>query len=145
MSAFEPLGRIVSTAFPYWLIFAVLVSLLSALVAKRSNRSSFLPEVIVQFGATFGFLFMALGIYIQLTGRAMSFVELLPSSFLVLAGISATLLILVRSKEDIGLGMSIVTIALPTVVLGTFLAFLVSFAPKLIAIQWHLLKLLWGL
>jgi hypothetical protein len=139
MSAIDPLVRIARTAFPYWLIVAVFVSVLSAFIAKRSNQASFLAAAVGQFGATCAFLFMVLGVYVQLSGNAMSFVELLPSSLLVAMGFSATFLVFARSKTDVRLGMVVVGIAFFSVVLGIFLAFVLSVFPKLIAFQWHLL------
>jgi hypothetical protein len=140
MSAFEPLVRIARTGFPYWLIASVVLSVVNGFLAKRLKQAPFLPDAVGQFGTTCAFLFMVLGVCVQLTGSAMSFVQLLPSSLLVAVGFSATFLIWARSKGKIGLGMSLVAIAFFTAVLGTFLAFVVSFFPKLIAFQWHLLK-----
>lgn len=144
MSAFEPLIRIGRTAFPYWLIAAVVLSLLAGFVAKRKNEDSFLATAIAQMGPTCAFLFTVLGIYVQLTGKAMSFVELLPASFVVAVCFSSSLLILGWSKEKIGLGMSILVVVPPTVLFTPFLAFIVSFFPKLMHFQFNLLRSIWS-
>src|SRR5947209_939561 len=139
MSAFEPLVRIASTAFPYWLIAAVLLSLLAAFTAKRASQPSLVFAVVGQFGATCAFAFVALGFYVQLSGDAMSFTQLLPSSLIVATIFSAAFL-LVRPQTKAELGTLVVGFALSSVVFGFFLAFVLSFFPSLIAFQWHLLK-----
>lgn len=133
MSHFEPLVRIARIAFPYWLIGAVLFSLLGAFVARRRSQESFLPMAIAEMGAACMFLFVILGVYVQLRGDAMSFVELLPSSSIVALCFSATFLILAWSKEKIGLGMSILMILLPSVMFAVFLALVVSILPPVVA------------
>jgi hypothetical protein len=133
MSAFEPLIRISRTAYPYWLIAALLLSLLTGFVARRKNRDSFLAATIAQMGTTCVFLFVILGVYVQVTGNAMSFTELLPASFVVALGWSVSLLILVWSKEKVGLGMSILTLVLPTVVFTPFLSFALIIFPPFVA------------
>jgi hypothetical protein len=133
MSAFEPLIRISRTAYPYWLIAALLLSLLTGFVARRKNRDSFLATTIAQMGTTCVFLFVILGVYVQVTGNAMSFTELLPASFVVALGWSVSLLILVWSKEKVGLGMSILTLVLPTVVFTPFLSFALIIFPPFVA------------
>jgi hypothetical protein len=138
MSAFEPLARIASTAFPYWLIVAALLSLLAALTAKRVDQP-FAFAVAAQFGTTCTFIFVVLGLYVQLSGDRMSFAQLLPSSFIVAMTLSAALLA-IRPQRKAELGMQILGFGLGTVVFGFFLAFVLSIFPMLIALQWHLLK-----
>ena len=143
MSTFEPLIKIGTTAFPYWLIAAVLLSLVAAFVAKRRNQQPFFATAIAQMACTCVVLFMILGLYAQLTGPAMSFVELLPASLIVALGFSAATVIWVRSMEKLGLGMTTLIFALPSVVFTLFLAFVVSFFPKLMHFQFNLLRSVW--
>jgi magnesium-transporting ATPase (P-type) len=142
------------------LIAAVLLSLLAAFTAKRKNQPSgevLNPEglaepvedpsedesmifaVVAQFGATSAFIFMVLGLYVQLSGEAMSFAQLLPSA-LIVAMIFVASILVVRTRTKAELGMKVLGFGLGTVLFGFFLAFLLSFFPKLIAFQWHLLK-----
>jgi hypothetical protein len=141
MSVFQPLIRIASTAFPYWLIAAVLLSFMAAFTAKRANQPSLVFAVIGQFGATCAFIFVVLGLYVQLSGDAMSFTQLLPSS-LIVAMIFTAAILLIRPKTKAELGMVAVGFGFSSVVFGIFLAFVLSFFPKLIGFQWHLLKTL---
>jgi hypothetical protein len=141
------------------LIAAVLLSLLAAFTAKRTNQpleEALNPEgrgepvedpseyeskafaVVAQFGATCAFMFMALGLYVQLSGDAMSFTQLLPSSFIIAMVFVASILV-VRTRTKAELGMKVLGFGFCTVVFGFFLAFLLSFFPKLISFQWHLL------
>ncbi len=133
MSHFEFLVRVARAAFPYWLIGVVLLSLFGAFVAKRKNQESFLPSFIAQMGTVCMFLFVILGVYVQLKGNAISFVELLPSSSIVALCVSAAYLMLAWSKEKIGLGMSILMILLPSVMFTVFLALVVSIFPPVVA------------
>jgi hypothetical protein len=138
MWTLEPLAKIASTAFPYWLIAAVLLTLLVAFTARRADEP--LAFVAIgQFGATCGFIFVALGWYVQLSGDAMSFTQLLPSSFVVAMIFSAAILA-VRPKTKTEVGMKVLGFVLGTVIFGFFLAFLLSFFPKVIAFQWNLMK-----
>ena len=138
MSAFEPLIRIASTAFPYWLIAAALLSLLAGIAAKRGDQPLAFA-VVAQFGATCTFIFMVLGLYVQLPGDRMSFAQLLPSSFIVAMIFSAAFLA-IRPQRKAELGMQILGFGLGTVVFGFFLALVLSIFPMLISFQWHLLK-----
>ena len=145
MSSFEPLVRIAGTAFPYWLIVLVLMSVLTGLTSERREKKPFLVSALAQAGAVCGVLFILLGIYVQLTSSPISFVELLPSSlpvgFVIGLSVSAAGLMFSRSEaEDAHLGMAVVGVVMITVVVGPFLAFVVSFFPKLIMLQWHLIK-----
>lgn len=133
MSHFEFLVRVARTAFPYWLIGAVLLSLFGAFIAKRKNQESFLPAFIAQMGFAWMGLFVILGVYVQVRGNAMSFAELLPSSSIVALCVSATFLVLAWSKEKIGLGMSILTILLASFMFTAFLALVVSIFPPVVA------------
>jgi len=145
MSAFEPLVRIARTAFPYWLILLVLLSVLAGFISQRKEKKQFLVSALLQAGTTCAFFFMVLGIYVQLTSSPISFVDFLPSSFLVafvvaLSG-SAALLIFSRSEaEDAPPEMVIVGVVLITVLVGVFLAIVVTVFPKVILWQWHLVK-----
>lgn len=144
---FQPLVRIARTAFPYWLIAAVLVSVLAAFIAKKSNRVLSLLAAVGETVGTFvcacALLFVLLGCYVQLTGSAMSFVQLLPSSFLIGMGFSAASVLMSDwSEAEAGPGVLVGAFAFFSVASGIFLAFVVSFFPKVIAFQWHLLKLL---
>jgi general stress protein CsbA len=140
LSLFEPLARIVRTGFPYWLIAAVVLSVLTGLLTARVKQAPFLPAAVRQLGATCAFLFIALGLYVQLSGNGMSFLELLPSSFLVATVLFASTLIFAPSKTEFWSAMILVGITFGSVVFGVILAFVLSFFPKLIAVQWHLLK-----
>jgi hypothetical protein len=145
MSAFEPLVRIARTAFPYWLILLVLVSVLAGFISRRKEKKPFVVSALLQGAITCAFLFMVLGIYVQLTSSPISFVDLLPSSFLVASVValssSAALLIFSRSEaEDAHPAVAIVGVVLITVFVGVFLAIVVSVFPKVILWQWHLLK-----
>jgi len=82
---------------------------------------------------------MVLGLYVQLSGDRMSFAQLLPSSFIV-AMIFFFFFLTIRHQRKAELGMQILGFGLSTVVFGFFLAFMLSFFPKLIAFQWPLLK-----
>ena len=145
MSAFEPLVRIARTAFPYWLILLVFAVSAGWIYISAQRKKPFLVSALLQAGTTCAFFFMVLGIYVQLTSSPISFVDLLPSSFLVafvvaLSG-SAALLIFSRSEaEDAPPEMVIVGVVLITVLVGVFLAIVVSVFPKVILWQWHLVK-----
>lgn len=140
MSLFDPLARIARTGFPYWLIAAVFLSVVTGFAAKRFKQAPFLREAVGQFGATCAFCFMALGLYVQLTGNAMSFLALLPSSLLVAAVFSGSRLIFAPSGTDFRIAMIVVGTAFGSVFIGLFLAFVLSFFPAIIPFQWHLLK-----
>ena len=145
MSSFEPLARIAETAFPYWLIVLVIMSVLTGFMAQRREKKPFLVSALAQTSALCGFFFIILGIYVQLTSSPISFVELLPSSFLVAfvvgLSLSAAGLVFSRSEgEDAHLAMAVVGVVVITVFVGLFLAFVVSFFPKLIILLWHLLN-----
>jgi hypothetical protein len=99
-----------------------------------------LREAVGQFGVTCVFCFVALGLYVQLTGNAMSFLALLPSSLLVAAVLLGSRLIFAPSGSDYRIAMIVSGIAFGSVFIGVVLAFLLSFFPALIAFQWHLLK-----
>jgi hypothetical protein len=140
LSLFDPLARIARTGFPYWLIGAVVLSAVTGFVAKRYKQAPFLREAVGQFGVTCVFCFVALGLYVQLTGNAMSFLALLPSSLLVAAVLLGSRLIFAPSGSDYRIAMIVSGIAFGSVFIGVVLAFLLSFFPALIAFQWHLLK-----
>lgn len=159
MATLEPLVRIASTAFPYWLIAAVLFSLLATFTAKRTAQRSgkalnqkapgepvddsggqpIAFAAIAQFGATCAFIFMVLGLYVQLSGETMSFAQLLPSG-LIVAMIFVASILVVRTRTKAELAMKVLGFGIGTIMFGFFLAFLLSFFPKLIAFQWHLLR-----
>jgi hypothetical protein len=160
MSTLEPLIRIASTAFPYWLIAPVLLSLLAAFTTKRANQPSeevLNPEglgepvedlsefesrvfaVVAQFGVTCAFIFVVLGLYVQLSGEAMSFTQLLPSA-LIVAMIFVASILVVRTRTKAEWAMKVLGFGLGTVIFGLFLAFLLTFFPKVVTFQWHLLK-----
>jgi hypothetical protein len=126
------------------LIAAVLMSLLAAFVARNKLQQSFLPAAISQMGATCAFLFMVLGVYVQLTGKTMSFVDLLPSSLLVALVSVVPFVIFNWSKGDGGPGTLVIGITWLSAVSGLSLAFMVSFFPKLVALQTSLVRWVWS-
>lgn len=145
MSSFEPLVRIAGTTFPYWLIVVVFMSVLGGFMRQRAKKKPFLVSVLLAACSLCGFSFIVLGIYVQLTSSPLSFVELLPSSSLVGLVIaflaSAALLISSRSgAEDAHPAMVVVGVVLITVLVGVFLALVVSVFPQVILWQWHLLQ-----
>lgn len=138
MSSFEPLVRIAGTAFPYWLIAVVLMSVLTGFMGRRSEKKPFLVSALSAAGIFCALSFIVLGIYVQLTRSPVSFANLLPSSLLV--GLifallfSAAGLIFSRSEgEDEHLGMMVVAVVAFSLLMGIFLDSVVSIFPPFIA------------